>query len=117
MFAFAKTSKYFSGITVLGRIDYLFIFALSLVMAFSCTLPLQGSIDCILQAYGRKKYLPAILAVAVGVLFFVLLLLLDYRIGDVLNVVSGTVFWIFPVFSVAVPLLSLLLRRPRRETA
>ena len=49
-----------SGTTTLGRIDYVFIYALALVMAFYCALPVQGSIECTLQACGRKKYLPTV---------------------------------------------------------
>lgn len=116
LFGFSKTSKYFSGITVLGRIDYLFIYSLALVMAFYITLPLQGGIECAMQAIGEKKYLRTILSVAANAVLFALLIVLEYRIKDVLGVVSGTLFWIFPIFFLAVPALSLLLRRPRRET-
>lgn len=108
-FAFTKTGKYFAGITVLGRIDYLFIFALSLVMAFYIALPVQASIDGIVQAFGRHKYMPALLSVGLNLVLFVLSLLLDYRLYDVLGVVYGTAFWIFPVFCILIPLLCLLL--------
>lgn len=116
LFGFSKTSKYFSGITVLGRIDYLFIYLIALVLAFYITLPMQGAIDCAVQAFGEKKYLRPILAIAVNAVLFALLVLFRYSIKDVLNVVSGTLFWIFPIFFIAVPALSLLLRRRPRET-
>lgn len=115
LFAFTKTSKYFSGITVLGRIDYVFIFALALVMAFYIALPLQGSIECAVQAFGRHKYMPTLLALGVNTLFFALSIVLDYRLGAVLTFFSETLYWIFPVFCVALPLLCLLLRRKNRE--
>lgn len=111
LFAFTKTSKYFSGITVLGRVDYLFIFALSLVMAFYVALPLQEGVECALQAFGRKKYLPTLLSVGVALLFFVLVILLDYRFGDVMRALSQKGFWLFPIFTIALPVLCLLLRR------
>ena len=117
LFAFSTTSKYFSGITMLGRIDYIFIFTLGLVMAFYVTLPLQGGIECLLLAYGRKKYLPTALGVAVSAAFLTTVLLLDYRFGDVLKAITGAAAWIFPVFASALPALMLLLRRERRETA
>ncbi len=116
LFAFTKTSKYFSGITVLGRIDYLFIFALSLVMAFWCALPLQAGIDCFLQVFGRRRHLATILSVAVNLLFFVLLILLDNRFGEVLHAVTGPAVWIFPVFCAVLPPLCLLLRRNHAST-
>ena len=117
IFAFAKTSKYFSGITVLGRVDYAFIYTLALVLLFYSVLPLQCGIDCIIQAYGKKKYLPTILSVIVNIVFLALSILLDYRFGDVLQAISKTAFWIFPVFTVLLPPLCLLLRRDSRERA
>lgn len=116
LFAFSKTSKYFSGITVLGRIDYLFIFALSMAMAFYCILPAQAGIDCLLQAYGKPRYLPTVLGVLLAACYFTISHLLDYRFGDVLGAISGTVFWIFPIFTVLIPPLCLLLRRSRRDS-
>ena len=110
-FAFTKTSKYFSGITVLGRIDYLFIYALALVMAFWCAVPLQAGIDCYLQPFGRRRHLATILSVAVNAVFLTLLYLLDNRFGEVMRFITGPAFWIFPAFCVVLPPLSLLLRR------
>ncbi len=110
-FAFTKTSKYFSGITVLGRIDYLFSYALALVMAFFVALPVQACVDCVKQAFGAPKYLPAALSVLLNLGLFFLALGLDYRFVEIMQVFAQTLFWIFPVFCVAVPLLCLLLRR------
>ncbi|MBR7186306.1 MAG: GerAB/ArcD/ProY family transporter [Clostridia bacterium] len=117
LFAFSQTSQYFSGVTVLGRIDYLFIFALALVMAFYCILPAQAGVDCLLQAYGKPRYLPTVFSVLVTGTLFIISLTLDYRFSEVLEVISGTMFWIFPIFTVMLPILCLLLRRKRREKA
>lgn len=110
LFALASVSKYFAGISMLGRADYIFIFALSLVLSFFAALPLQGAVECLLQAYGRKKYLPTVLAVLGSAVFLTLDALLDYRFGEVLLALSD-LFWLFFAFSVAVPALMLLLRR------
>lgn len=117
LFAFTKTSKYYSAITVLGRVDYLFIFALSLAMSFYAVLPLQAGIDGALQVFGEKKYLPVILSVAVNILFFALTVVLDYRFGEVMRAISRQAFWLFPVFTLLVPALCLLLRRRPHEKA
>ncbi len=110
-FAIAKTSKYFSGITVLGRIDFLFIYALALVMAFWAAVPLQAGIDCYLQPFGRKKHLATILSVAVNGVFLALMYLLDNRFGKVMEFITGPAVWIFPAFCILLPPLSLFLRR------
>ena len=115
LFAFTATSKYFSGVSTLGRIDYLFIFALSLVMSFWAALPLQEAADCVLEAYGRPRGLPTLLGVGLSALYFVLSVVLDFRFTEALDVITGELVWIFPVFCLLVPLLLLLTRRRRRE--
>lgn len=115
LFAISHVSKYFAAITALGRIDYVFIFLLALVMAFWCTLPLQAGIDCIEQAYATGKYLPTIYSIVVNAVMLALTIVLDFSFGAVIDVVAKKLLWIFPVFCVAVPLLALLLRRSPRE--
>lgn len=110
LFAIATVAQYFSGITMLGRVDYLFVFALSLTLAFLAAFPLQGAAECLLQAFGRKKYLPTVYGVVGSALFAVLAIVLDYRFGEVLLALAK-VFWVFPLFSVAVPAFTLLFRR------
>ncbi len=111
-YAFAKISKYFPGIGILGRIDYVFIFALALVMAFYISLPLHAGIDCLRQAYGteQSKVLPAILSVAVNLVFLILTLLFDYRFASVDNVIGKLLFPVFLVFTLLLPALSPLLK-------
>ena len=116
-FAYARTSKYFAGITVLGRIDYLFSFLLALVLAFWISLPIQAGVDCIDQAYGRPRYLSVLLGIGINAVFFLISVLLEYRFGDILQTISQPLWWIFPIFCVGVPPLCLLLRRKRREAA
>ena len=117
-FAFTKIARYFSGIETLGRFDYLFIFALALVMAFYAILPLQAGIDFIRQCFGsrQKRFLPEILSVIVNVVMLVLTILLDYRYQMLNETVSVKLFWIFPVFALLLPVLALLLKiRRQRE--
>lgn len=115
-FAFTKVSKYFSGINTLGRIDFLFIYSLALVMAFYAILPLQAGIDFLRQAYGsrEKRFLPAILSVAVNAVMLVLTLLFDYRYITLNETINETLFWIFPIFCLLLPALALLLKIRRR---
>jgi hypothetical protein len=114
-FAFSKISKYFSGMTVLGRIDYLFIYSLALVMAYFCALPVHAGVDCLTQAYGNDGVKPVIFSVAINGILLVLSFVLDYRFGVLNDTITKTLFWIFPAFSVLMPLLALLLRRKPRE--
>lgn len=115
LFAFTNTSKFFSGITVLGRVDFIFIYALALVMIFYCTLPLHAGVEAVLQVFGRKKYLPTLLSIGVNLIMFFLLLYFDFKFGEAMDLFSQKGFWIYPVFALGIPPLFLLLRRKRNE--
>lgn len=117
LFAFTKTSKYFSAITVLGRVDYIFIYLLAFVMIFYCSLPLQAAIEGVVQGFGQHKYLPSLLSVGINGIMLLLLYIFNYRFGEVLHIVSELAFWVFPIFTVVLPLLCLLLRRTKYESA
>ncbi len=118
-FAFTKISKYFAGIQVLGRIDYLFIFSLSLVMAFYAVLPIKAGVDLLQQAYTEEdnRVFPALFSVGINALMLVLSILCDYRFRTVDLIVNQTLFWIFPVFTLLLPALVLLftIRRQREK--
>lgn len=115
LFAFSKISRYFSGISVLGRIDYLFIFTLGLVMAFYCSMPVQAAVDLLGDAFGHKKALTPILSVAFTGVFFALSVLLDSKFSLTQRFIAQTAFWIFPLFTIVLPPLCLLLKRRRHE--
>lgn len=117
LFAFTEASKYFSASTVLGRVDFIFIYALALVMIFYCALPLQAGNEGILQAVGRKKYLPTLLAIGINLVLLSMMYIFDFRFVAVMKAISQKGFWVFPVFSLLLPPLCLLLRRPRHENS
>ncbi len=115
IFSFAKIGKYNSGVTVLGRIDYLFIFAITLGLAFYCALPLQLGVTCLVHAFGADHQKPALFSVAINFIVLILSIALDYQFGIINQTVNETVFYLFPVFCLLVPLFALLLRRKPRE--
>lgn len=113
LFAFSATAKYFPGVTMLGRVDYIFIFALALAAAFYVILPVQGAVECTVQAFGRNRLLPALLSVGANLVFLILVLVLDYRFGDLLDALSAAGKYVFPLFTLLLP-ASLLLGRNDR---
>ncbi len=100
---------------MLGRIDYFFIYLLILVMAFYVALPVQAGVECLKDAIGNGKTHCAIYAVTVSVTLFALTALLKFFTYRISDVVSNQAFWVFPVFCIAIPILSLLLRRNREK--
>lgn len=119
IFAFAKISKYFAAISVLGRVDFVFIYSLALVMAFYYILPLHAGIDGITEAFGQRdnKLFPALLSIAVNAVFLILSLVLNFHFRIFSNTISKTLFWIFPLFALLLPVIALALRRSPREKA
>ncbi len=118
LFAFTKTAKYFSGVAVLGRVDYLFIFALALVMAFYCALPMQASVDCVREAFAPKnRILHNVLAILVNAGLLLGLWLLNFDFLSTSTAIAKTLFWIFPVFTVLLPLILLAFGRDRVQVS
>ncbi len=116
-FAFSKIAKYFPGIETLGRIDFIFVYSLSLVMAFYAILPLQAGIDLLQQSYGKaeKRLLPALLSIAVNIVMLVLTLLFDHRYISLNFLINQDLFWIFPIFCLLLPALMLLFKIRRHH--
>lgn len=117
IFAFAKMSKYFAGIPILGRIDYIFIYAVALVMAFYCILPLHAGTDALTHAFAKRqtRLVSALVSIALNAAMFTATLLLNFNFRFFSQTVTQTLFWLFPLFCLLIPALALLLRRSPRE--
>lgn len=115
IFAFAKISKYFSAITVLGRIDYIFIYTLGIVMAFYCAMPMQTAAECLCDAFGGGTLRSALYSAGINAVMLTLTVLLDFSFGTLSRTLGRQLFWIFPAFCVLLPLLALCLRRKKYE--
>ncbi len=113
LFAFTKTSKYFSGFTVLGRADYLFIFLLSLVTAFYTALPLSAAVESAAEAFGRKRSLTLSLAIVLSALCLLLVCLFDFRFGEVTDAIAERGSALFPLFTLLLPPLLLLTKKEK----
>ncbi len=115
IFAFTKISKYFSGITVLGRIDFLFIYLLAFVMAFYCSLPLHACVECANLLFGDGKVKTPLYSAAVNAVMFSLTVLLNLSFLRTGEVILYKLFWIFLLFCLLLPVLSVFLRRTPHE--
>ena len=99
IFAFAKISRYFSAITVLGRIDYIFIYALGLVMAFYCAMPMQAAAECLSDAFGGGTLRSALYSVGINAVMLTITIALDYSFGSVRDTVGYRLFWLSPPYA------------------
>lgn len=105
LFAFAHMSKYFSGITVLGRIDYLFVFLIAFVMTFYVAMPVQAAVDTLTTAFGKRKILAPVLSVLCNGALFALMFAFNFSPSASVAAVTQRLFWIFPAFAGGIPLI------------
>ena len=106
-YAFLKIAQYFPALSVVGRIDLIFIYLLTVVLLFYSCLPLQYTTDLVSRLLGteRKTWIS-------GVLNFLLLVavLFTNRFYDTFyRWISGKLSFAFWIFAVVFPLFLLLL--------
>ena len=54
-YAFSKIAQYFPALSVIGRIDLLFVYLLTIVLLFFTCIPLQYSVDLTCRMIGTKR--------------------------------------------------------------
>ena len=83
-------------------------------MTFYVILPMQGAVGTVTEAFGGKKALAPLLSAGVNLIMLILVYLFHFHTSQVIRTITGTLFWIFPAFTVLLPLLLLLVfgRRP-----
>ena len=116
-FAVVKIARYYNALKTLGRIDYLFIYILSLVQLFALTLPIQLSAYTMRKAFNADMP-PLFSAIVNGVLLLVVLFTAK-SFPSLERTINGYLFPVFLVFANALPLLCPLLllgeKKARRD--
>lgn len=111
----AEISKYTTAGTSLGRVDLLFVFALTLVLIFYCCVPVQMCVHCIRKVFGGCS--PIIPAAVVNVLLLVFSIFFNYSFVELQTLFTQKLWFVFAIFAYVIPVLSLLLRRePKNKT-
>ncbi len=106
--AVAQISKYTTSFTSLGRVDYLFIFAIALVMIFRLCVPAQMCVHCLCKSFGCKPMLPA---AAVNILLLALTVFFNYSFLELQTLFTQRLWFLFALFAYALPAAALLLKR------
>ncbi len=114
-YAFLKIAQYFPALDVIGRIDLIFIYLLSVVLLLYTALPLVYTVELISLATktNRRALYAAILSLAL----FILLLFINRYYNDLYAFIGGKLFPIFWIIADILPLFCLLLRgdAPQKE--
>ncbi len=129
-YAFDKIARYFSALDVVGRVDLLLVYLITVVLLYAYALPLQLAVICLCGACGTKRYgkaEPALeearkadrrrlifsLCINGATMIFVLTGARHYRLFY--SLMTSKLFFVFPIFSVLLPLSFLLLKGDKKN--
>lgn len=105
-YAFSKIAQYFSALKVLGRVDLIFIYLLSIVLLFYTCLPLLYTTECISSIFSLKATIFP--AVTLSFLLFLFTLFMNKYYNGFYSVISGSCAPIFLLISYPLPIFCLL---------
>ena len=106
-YAFLKIAQYFPALDVVGRIDLLFVYLLSVVLLFYTSLPLLYTTEFSVRMFGREqKTFPAAI---LSLVLFVFVLFMNKYYDSFYAVIGGTLLPIFWFISYLLPLFCLIL--------
>ena len=111
----AQISKYTTAFTSLGRIDLLFVFALTLVSVFYLCIPVQMCVHCLHSVFGKNPLLPAVI---VNAFLLTLTVLLNNSFRELQTLFTERLWFLFGLFAYLLPFLCLFLSQigPRGES-
>lgn len=112
-FALAKIARYYNALKTLGRIDYLFIYILSLVQLFALVVPVQLSAQTLAKSFNSKK-LP-LFSLIVNVAIFAVIVLTAESFPSLEQIINGYLFPVFLLFATVIPLLCPLFALKKKE--
>lgn len=113
-YAFSKIAQYFPALKIVGRIDLIFIYLLSIVLILYTCLPLQYSTLLITETlHVRKK---TIVSAILNVLLFLFALFFNRRYNLFYHFISRETFLIFFLIADMLPLFLLLLPKNNKKS-
>ena len=105
-YAFSKIAQYFPALKIIGRIDLVFIYALTVVLLFFTCIPLQYTTAFFCRGIGTEKKILPSAVLNFGLFLFVLFF--NRRYNAFYALISGKLFWIFWFVAAMLPLFFLL---------
>lgn len=118
-YAFSKIAQYFPALSVVGRIDLIFIYLLTVVLIFYTCLPLQYTTHLLQKTFGIESKMIIAAVLNFGLYLFVLFCNKYYN--SFYRVISGKLPFVFWLIADMLPLFCLLLPKntqpPNAKTA
>ncbi len=106
-YAFLKIAQYFPALDVVGRIDLIFVYLLSVILVFYTCLPVIYAVE--LTARAVKTERKTLLAATVSLALFILLLFTNRHYNTLYRFIGGKLSFIFWLLGDLLPLFCLLL--------
>ncbi len=102
-FAVVKIARYYNALKTLGRVDYLFVYILSLVQLFALVLPIQLSAHALEKSFNAD--MPPLFSCIVNIALLLVILLTAKSFPSLERAINGYLFPVFLVFADLLPLL------------
>lgn len=112
-YAFSKIARYFPALKVTGRVDLIFIYALTVVLLLYTCFLLLYTVEFVRRAFSLRRKLPTVCVLHVGLFFFVLFC--NRRYNAFYETIGGKLFWIFPLVSTMVLAFLLLPKKTKPD--
>lgn len=112
-YAFAKIAQYFPALSVVGRIDLLFVYFLSVVLLFYTCLPIQYTAQAIGKLFRTQRL--TLISALLNFALLLALLFLNKNYNAIYALISGKLYPVFWIIADLLPLFCLLLPADERE--
>lgn len=113
-YAFAKIAQYFPALSVVGRIDLVFVYFLSVVLLFYTCLPIQYCTQYIGEIFRAKRL--TLISAILNIALLIALLFFNKYYNAIYAMVSGKLFPVFWLVADLLPLFCLFLPAEPRKT-
>lgn len=104
-YAFSKIAQYFPALSVIGRIDLLFVYLLSVVLLIFTCLPLQYAVDFTCRAVGTHRR--AIFSAVLNLSLLTFVFFFNKHYNFFYSLISGKLSFLFWIIADMVPLFLL----------
>ena len=112
-YAFSKIGQYFPALSVIGRVDLLFVYFLSVVLLFYTCLPLQYTASFFCHATGIKRRW--LVSAFLSLVLFVFVLFFNRRYNGIYQIIGNTLTPVFWLIADLLPLFFLFLPKMKEE--
>lgn len=107
-YAISRLGRYYSALSVIGRVDILLCYVYMIALLFYSAVPLQLSCECLARVFGERRIIYSIIINAAALCFIVAFgrfATVVYRVIDVY------LFPVFTLFAYAAPAAALFLKK------